>query len=100
MTNQPNVENFLAQSFKLGTDYEKVQQLMQFIYDEMQAKKTIDSKQLLETLNELSKSMLNTQRDFVEVYADDSIKAQMHYKIDMKEQALSLNESEWKGKTH
>ena len=95
MPKQPNVEDFLAQIFKLGSDYEKVQQLMEHIYNNNE---TIDSVQLLEILNDISKSMLSTQRDFVEVYADDSIKAQMHYKIDMKEQALTLNESEWRQK--
>lgn len=100
MANRETVEDFLTQSYKMGGDYEKVQELMGIIYSQMQEAKTIDAKELLLHLTDISKSMLNTQRDFVDVYADDSIKAQMNYKIDTKERVLLASESELKGKSY
>lgn len=100
MLNKPTVEDFLTQSYKMGGDYEKIQQLMGVIYSQMVEEKAIDAKELLLHLTDISRSMLNTERDFVEVYADDSIKAQMNYKIDTKEQTLSLSERELKEKSY
>ena len=99
MAKTPTIDDFFNQSYKMNWDYEKLQELMGYIYENMKEEKQIPVNELLEHLSDISKSMLNTQREFVDVYADDSIKAQMHYKINSKEQALLLSESEIKGKS-
>lgn len=99
MSNIPSMDDFFTLDYKVRGDYEKIQQLMGVIYSQMQEGKEIDAKELLSHLSDISRSMLNTQRDFIDIYADDSIKAQLHYKVDSKEQALMLSENELKGKS-
>jgi len=94
-----NMDDFFTLDYKMGNDYNNIQNLMGVIYNQMQEGKEIDAKELLLHLSDISKTMLNTERDFIDAYADDSIKAQMHYKVDSKEQALILSERELKEKS-
>ena len=96
--NMPQMEDFFTLSYIMGGDYEKVQQLIEYVHEKMLENKEIDTRELLLNLFDISKSMLDTQRNFTDICADDSIKAQMHYKTDTKEQKLLLLESELKEK--
>ena len=44
MTNKQTIDDFLTQSYKMASDYEKIQDLMEIIYSQMQEKKKLTQK--------------------------------------------------------
>lgn len=103
MSNAPKIDDFCDFSYRMGNDFNSLELLMSDLYSRLENGETVtDTKELLKYLSEMGLSMLNTQKDFVEIYGneDKNIQNQILYQIEGKSQSLSIARSQLDSKIY
>lgn len=74
---------------KMSEDFGSLELAMGMVYNNILANPEDESQRaLLETLGSVAANMLGTQSDFVDIYADEAVKAQLQSRLESKKSTL------------
>ena len=98
----PNMDDCCDMNHRMGENYNKVEMLMSYLYEKMQAGQAVDVQEILLNLGDIGQSMLSTQSDFVQTYGKSDINIQniMSQQIANKANALAQANDQVRGRNY